>query len=174
MSCTQWLTKLSHQVQGPYADIECKQVTGDLLGASRHIYSHQNTSCTTETRLKRRLCATPESSVIVERNQNYRLSLCCILKGSRSNGYRAGSPRCSKRLLTVRADTGRSANMAISVMWLYGFAGPIAKYVSTVNYGRELRFCKLFSMTLSNPLIPHSHNSGWISNSATNDNTHSR
>ncbi|GFX07419.1 hypothetical protein TNCV_5091341 [Trichonephila clavipes] len=38
VSCTQWLLKPSQQVQGPYADIQCKRVTNYLLGASRHVY----------------------------------------------------------------------------------------------------------------------------------------
>ncbi|GFU71743.1 hypothetical protein TNCV_1955041 [Trichonephila clavipes] len=46
--------------------------------------------------------------------QSHRLSLCCIINGSRSNGHRADSPRYCKRRHTVRADTGYAANMPIS------------------------------------------------------------
>ena len=53
MSCIQWLPKLSHQVQGPYVDIECKQVMYGLLGASRYVYDHQNTTHKTGIYLKR-------------------------------------------------------------------------------------------------------------------------
>ena len=44
------------------------------------------------------------------------------------------------------------------------------------NHGRALRSWMQFSITLSNPLIPYSHDSGWISTSAIswNNNPHSR
>ncbi|GFV48235.1 hypothetical protein TNCV_501741 [Trichonephila clavipes] len=42
-------------------------------------------------------------------HQSRRLSLCYILKGSRSIDRRADSPRCCKRHRTVRVDTGRAA-----------------------------------------------------------------
>lgn len=49
-------------------------------------------------------------------HQNHSLSLCCIVKGNKSNDCHADSPCCCKRLHTVRADIGHTANMAIS--WL--------------------------------------------------------
>ncbi|GFU57147.1 hypothetical protein TNCV_1780091 [Trichonephila clavipes] len=69
MSSTQWLPKPSRQIQGSYAGIECNQTTSDLLGASRHVYSHQNTARRIETRLSRRLCATSVSSFVVRRTK---------------------------------------------------------------------------------------------------------
>ena len=64
-SCTQWLTKPSHYVQGLYVDIDCKQATCGLLGASKHVYGHQNTASKNGTRLKRRQCTVSSSSFII-------------------------------------------------------------------------------------------------------------
>ncbi|GFW15443.1 hypothetical protein TNCV_4655831 [Trichonephila clavipes] len=36
-----------------------------FFGVSRHVHGHQNTACRAGTHLKRRHCATPESSFIV-------------------------------------------------------------------------------------------------------------
>ena len=49
-------------------------------------------------------------------NQNSHLSLCCTVKGSRSNGRPANRPRCCKCRHTVQAETGSGVNMSIS--WL--------------------------------------------------------
>ncbi|GFV91374.1 hypothetical protein TNCV_898911 [Trichonephila clavipes] len=59
------LPKLSHHVQDPYAAIQCKQTTSDLLGPSRHVYNHQNTARKTGTRIKRRHRTPPLSSFAV-------------------------------------------------------------------------------------------------------------
>ncbi|GFU71467.1 hypothetical protein TNCV_2378541 [Trichonephila clavipes] len=53
------------QVQGLYSYIENKQATSGLLEAPSPAYGHQNTVRRTETRLKRRQCATPVSIFIV-------------------------------------------------------------------------------------------------------------
>ncbi|GFT81491.1 hypothetical protein TNCV_3673451 [Trichonephila clavipes] len=45
---------------------------------------------------------------------SHRFYLCYTVRGSRSNGFRADSPRCYKRRRIVRADTESSANMLIS------------------------------------------------------------
>ena len=44
----------------------------------------------------------------------HRHSLCCFIKGSRSNVRQADRLRCCKLRLTVRAETERAANMPIS------------------------------------------------------------
>ncbi|KAF8792930.1 hypothetical protein HNY73_004468 [Argiope bruennichi] len=46
-------------------DIECKQTICGLLGASRHVYGHQNSVRRTGTRLKRRHCTSPVSTFVV-------------------------------------------------------------------------------------------------------------
>lgn len=63
---TEWLLKPSHQVQGIYNDIECKQPTSVLLEASKHIYGHQNTAWRTRTRLKWWHCAIPVWSFVIQ------------------------------------------------------------------------------------------------------------
>ena len=65
VSYTQWLPKPSHQVQGPYNDIEWKQVTCDFFWASWHVCGHQMTTHRPEIRLKKRHCAIPVSNLIV-------------------------------------------------------------------------------------------------------------
>ncbi|GFV48873.1 hypothetical protein TNCV_3956711 [Trichonephila clavipes] len=40
------------------------EATSGLLGASRHVFGHQNTVRRTGTRLKRRLCAAPVSNFV--------------------------------------------------------------------------------------------------------------
>ncbi|GFT40064.1 hypothetical protein TNCV_2170851 [Trichonephila clavipes] len=83
-------------MKGLYIDIECKQATSYLLEASRHVYGHQDTVRRTGTRLKRRHWVTYVSSFVVRRTKVV-VPLCCIVKGSQSNGYRADSPRSCKR-----------------------------------------------------------------------------
>ena len=53
------------QIDGPYADIECKKAKCGLLGASRHVYNYQNFACRTQTCLKRRDCAYSLSTFFV-------------------------------------------------------------------------------------------------------------
>ena len=52
-------------MQGSYTYIECKQATRGLLGASRHLYGHNNTASRTGTDLKRRHCVFPVSIFVV-------------------------------------------------------------------------------------------------------------
>ncbi|GFW15368.1 hypothetical protein TNCV_3740721 [Trichonephila clavipes] len=63
-SCTQWLPKPSHLLQGHYAEIEFKHATSNLLGSTKHVYDHQNTACRTGTRLKKH-CTTHVSSFVI-------------------------------------------------------------------------------------------------------------
>ena len=74
------------------------------------------------TRLKRRHFAIPVSSFVFRRTSSF-FSPSCIVKGSRSNGRWAHSPRCCKCQHTVRDKTGLAANMSISwlMVWLYSF-----------------------------------------------------
>ena len=48
--------------------------------------------------------------------------------------------------------------------WLYNISVLLG-----ISHGRTLRFCKPFSMTLSNPLIQYFHYSGWMSTIVTGD-----
>ena len=49
-------------------------------------------------------------------HQSHRFSLCCIVKGSWSNGHQVDRPLCYKCRPTVWMETGRAANIPIS--WL--------------------------------------------------------
>ncbi|GFV33165.1 hypothetical protein TNCV_2768831 [Trichonephila clavipes] len=118
LSFTQWLPKLSYQVQGPYADIECKQTT-KLLGSSRYVYSNLNTARRAGTRLKRLHCATPVFSLVVQATK-VTISLCCIVKESRNNSPHADSPYCCKHRHTIHANTGRAANIVTPYMRILG------------------------------------------------------
>ena len=95
-----------------YADIECKHEVH--LEASRHVYGHENTARRIETRLKRRHCVIP-SFVHIElcRSPSF-----CMLHCQRKLKYshQVDRPLCCKCQRTVRAETGRVANMSIS--WL--------------------------------------------------------
>ncbi|GFV75064.1 hypothetical protein TNCV_2114891 [Trichonephila clavipes] len=101
VSFVQRLFKLLHQIRGAFAGIECKQATSGLLGASRHVYGHQNTARRAEIRLKRRHCATPLSSLVV-RCTRVAVSLYAALS------------RKAKVMATVLTYTGLAANMLIS------------------------------------------------------------
>ncbi|GFW20963.1 hypothetical protein TNCV_1714701 [Trichonephila clavipes] len=50
--------------QGPYADIEFKQVTCVILGASRRRCIRHDAACRNGTRLKKLRCAPPASSFV--------------------------------------------------------------------------------------------------------------
>ncbi|GFT25791.1 hypothetical protein TNCV_1517691 [Trichonephila clavipes] len=114
VSCTQWQLNPSHQVQCPYADIECKQVTRTLIEASRHIYGLPNIACRPRIYLKRRYCATSVSSYV---GQRARAAVC--LNAALSKG-----PEVMVATLTIlalanfiaqyRRILGISANMPIS------------------------------------------------------------
>ncbi|GFS89967.1 hypothetical protein TNCV_506971 [Trichonephila clavipes] len=80
--CTQWYSKSLLQVQDLCADIEFKQTTSGFLGASRHVYSHQNTAGRSGRRLKRQHCGTPVSRFVVQR---IRVSMSLFAVLSREN-----------------------------------------------------------------------------------------
>lgn len=150
--CTQWLPKPSQQVKGPYADIKCKQVMNGFLGAFRHVYGHQNTACRTLSHLKRH-CVTSLSNFV---NQCTRIaiSLCYIVKWSRSNGHHADSPCCCKLRHIGRADIGHAENMAIFWLKVHDMVWFCRANLTICLSSRVLRSCMLFSMSLSNSLIP--------------------
>lgn len=141
--CSQWLPKPSHQVQGHYDDIERKQVMNVLHGASRHVYGHQNTACTTRIRLKRRHCAIPVFSF-------FRSAFFPMLhvKRKRSNGRRADNPHGCKRRRTVKTDADALQTCPfldqLTLIWFCGFAGKISQ-----------SFCPLGRKSWESIVIPH-------------------
>ena len=112
----------------------CRTQSGDLriLGASRNINGHQNTTRRIGTSLKRRHCAFYVWSFIV-RCQS--LSLHCIIK--RNNGSRADIPRSCRCQCTVRAKALRAANMSTS--WLIVFDVIILFYRSDLTISLSCR-----------------------------------
>lgn len=85
------------------------------LGVSRYVQGHQHTARTSKTwtPLKVRHCTTPVSNFVVRRTES-QILFRCIVKRSRINGRRAGSPYCLKHWRTVQA--GAVSMMLIS--WL--------------------------------------------------------
>ena len=149
------------------------QTTCSLLGASRHLYGHQNTAHRKWTRLKRRHCAIPVYN-FVARHTRLANSL-----------YAALSKEAD--VMVAKLTGHASANVDILYKQKLGvlmicahfltndpwcgytvFQGwPHNTYIISlgVTHGRILRTMP-FSMNFSNPLIPYSHESGWISVSA--------
>ncbi|GFX53910.1 hypothetical protein TNCV_1598561 [Trichonephila clavipes] len=99
--------------KGPYADIECKQETSGLLGSCRHAYGYQNTALKTGPLGGKKNIALLLYPPCRSMSQSRHLSLCCIVRRSRRNGYYADNPRCYKRRPTIREDTRCAANMSI-------------------------------------------------------------
>ncbi|GFW45567.1 transposable element Tc1 transposase [Trichonephila clavipes] len=60
-------------MQEPYVDVDCC-----ILGSSKHIYGHLNTTRRSGTRLKRRQCAVPVTSLVV-RSTTVKITPCCCL-----------------------------------------------------------------------------------------------
>ena len=94
------------------------------------------------------------------------LSLCCIVKGSRTNGVRADIPHCCKLQSTKLAET---LLMVRDIVRRFCKQDSQYVFLSFVSNGKPLRSCMSFSTTLSNPLIPHSHNNECMSISAMGD-----
>ena len=105
VSYTLWLLKPTLQVQGPYANIESKQVKCNLLRDSKHVYGNQNTARRTSTSLKKivpllHLDIVPllHLALLFGAPESISLSLCWVVNESRRNSHRADSLRCYKRL----------------------------------------------------------------------------
>ena len=168
VSCTQWLLKTSHQVQGPYDDIKCMQPTCGFFGASRHVYGHQIIARRTGTRWKddiKSFCV----QLCRSEHQIRRLSLFRNVKNSRSNGRRADKAcyckcRCTRKLGALQACSFPD----LFVMWLHGFTGLTSQYVCPLARllweSAEIPWDPLMlsSLTFSNSLILYSHDSGWM------------
>ncbi|GFS60821.1 hypothetical protein TNCV_2002021 [Trichonephila clavipes] len=127
VSFTQWLPKLSHQMQGPYEDIESKQVTSVLLDDSRLGYVQYDAAGRTKTRLKRRHSTTLVFSFVFANNT---LTLHFYVEKSRE----AEKMVLSTQPLLLRnsshcADTcrpqTRSPSVSRDVICLYNHALPI-------------------------------------------------
>ena len=116
VSCNQYLFEPSHQMQDPFTDIEWKQATCSLHKDSRYMSGHQNTASRAGTREKRLHCNIPALSFVV-RFSRVAVSLHAALSRE-AEGHRVDRPCCSKRRLTVRAETARSTSMHI--FWLMG------------------------------------------------------
>ncbi|KAF8785985.1 hypothetical protein HNY73_011465 [Argiope bruennichi] len=104
MSYTQCLPKTIT----PGAGLLCRyRIQADDLRSprsSRHVYDDQNTACRTGTRLKKTTFCHSCIHLCRSAHQNLHLSLCYIVKGSRSNRRLADSPCCCKRHRTARAN----------------------------------------------------------------------
>ena len=113
MSCTQWLSKPSHEVQIPYTNIECKEATCIFLRASRHITTIKILHA--EFRLVWKWhCTIPVSSFVRHCPLSHHFSVCCIIKESQSNDRWADRPHCCKCNHTIQVETGHAAKMSIS------------------------------------------------------------
>ena len=101
--------QISHQVQGPFADIACKKLTCGFLGAFRHVYGHQ--CCTQNWDMFEKttlwhFCNRLWRSV----HQSRRFSAALLKE------VEVDRPCYFKDRHTVRLETGRAANLHIS--WL--------------------------------------------------------
>ncbi|GFX58020.1 hypothetical protein TNCV_4047781 [Trichonephila clavipes] len=137
---TQWLREPSHLAHDPDTDNEFKQATSGLLGATRHVYGHQNAAHKTGICLKRRYC-TPLFSSFVKRCTRVDVSLYIYAAAALSR-----ETKVMATVLTIHAAT----NIATP----YGVLHPFSVYwlLDVVAYGDEslscahvFEWCKRFS-----------------------------
>ena len=129
VSYTQWLPKSSHQVKGPHVDIECKQVTYGLFGASRHVYGHHNAACRTGTRLKRRHCAIPVSS--------------CVVRRTRVVAFLFGAFSREAEVLVAQLSDHAAANVDCNILWISTY----------ITFNRNINFRKWINIFLMNTIF---------------------
>lgn len=169
VSCIQSLANPSHLALCPYVDVECKQVTRDpsrKLQTRRRPsnYCPQNKDLFEKTTFSNSCIQLCHSA-----RQNCRLSLSLIAQGCHSNGRRSGSPRCCKRRCIILSDTKALQicpfSEKISVMWMYGFTRPTSDqfFISCCQSQESVEISMSLSMTIRNPFISNSQDSGLIS-----------
>ena len=154
LSHTQWLPKPSHHMKDPYAYIECKQVTCGL-----QTYKQPSEYWTQKGDLSEKTLCHFCTQLCRLALQSHCLTLCCIVKGSRSIGCQADRPCCYKQQGTAQVETGHAANMPISWLMIHDVVVWSWSVLSGVRRRRTFISCMPFSLTCSNPLIPYLHDS---------------
>lgn len=110
----QWLSNSAHLEQHLYANVECKH---ERSPRRLHTRIQPSDYCTQNRDSSQKPTMWHSWTHIVRSvRQSHSLSLCCIVKGHRSNGRSSDSPRYCQCQCTIWADTGHIVDM--SIFWV--------------------------------------------------------